>query len=73
MLAKLFSMGRIVVSHDDCVIVDADVTLECLKDILGQMGSIPLIVRRSESLTELMNGGLSNQGHGHLAVTDIEV
>ena len=60
MLTKLFSMRRIVVGYDDGVIVDPNIAIEGPKEVLGQMASIPLIVRWSQSLPELMNGGLRN-------------
>jgi len=39
----------------------------------GEVGGVPLAEGFSDSLPELVNDGLGNEAHGHLAVSDVQV
>ena len=73
MRAQVLRLRGIIVGDDDGIVGDADVALESSEEVFGQVGSIPLSNGQIESLAELMNGGLSDEGHGHVPVADVQI
>jgi len=71
--AEEFGIGGIVVGHNDRVLFYLHVALQRLEQVLCQMVRIPSAHRRAESRPQLMDGGLRNQGHRHLAIANIEI
>lgn len=66
-------VGGVVVGDDDGVIFDADIAVEAEKDILCEVLCVPGGVWRAETLSELMDDGLGEEGHSHLSVADVEI
>lgn len=71
--AEALGLGRVVVGDDDGVAMNADVSVPRREALFGEVGGIPLAERLAQSLAELIEGGLGEEGEAHLAVADMEV
>ena len=71
MVPQEFGVGRIVKGDDKGVVSDPNVAFQTFEEIARQVRGVPIDHRWAEALAQLMNGGLSQQGHRQLAVTDI--
>ena len=66
-------LGGVVVGDVDGTVADSDLALESVEEVSGQMLGVPLPVRMTKALPELVDSCLRNQGEVHLAVPDVEV
>ena len=73
MAPELVRVGRIVVGHQDGILVYPNIALNAAKHRLSQMGRVPVSIRRTKVLTELMDHRLGHQRHRHLPVPDVEI
>jgi hypothetical protein len=64
---------RFVEGNEDGVVNSADVAVDFHEEVSGKVLSIPGSEGIAETLTELGTSSLSEESHGHLAVTDVEV
>jgi len=65
--------GRVVIGDKNGVPLDADVPIPCRQALLGEVGGIPPAEGLTQTLTQLMEDGLSHEGERHLAVANMEV
>ena len=72
-VSEMICVRRVVVGHEDGFAADPHVPFEALEDRLGQMGGVPTGDRFAESLPQLRDEGLGDQGEGHVAVSNVEV
>lgn len=73
MLTELLGMRGVIEGDGDGFVMDADIAVNSVKEVLGEMPGLPVRERGAESLSELMSGGLSEKCHGHVAVADVEI
>ena len=67
------SFREVVESNNDGAVNDANVALNTHEEILGEVLSIPRGKWLTETLAELVKGGLSEERHRHLAVPNVEI
>src|ERR1035437_3070073 len=72
-LFPLMSLGSVVISDQDRVLVDAHVAFQAAEQVAGEMDRIPLVEGRTQALAQLVDEPLGQQGQGHLSQPDVEV
>src|ERR1019366_614331 len=73
MVLKKRGIRRIVERDHNRFLLDPNVSLQALKEIAGQMSGIPLRERCTQSLPQLVNGGLGDQHHAQMSIANVEV
>lgn len=73
MLFPLLGLRGVVISDDDRVLMDSDVSFQAAEKIPGKVRCVPLVIGRAQALAQLVNQRLRHQGHGHLAQADVQV
>jgi hypothetical protein len=66
-------VGGIVVSDDHRVIADPNIPIQSREKVRGQMSGVPVLKGLANPLPELMNDRLSEQGHGHVPIADVQI
>ena len=73
MFFPLLGLRRVVIGHAEGVLLNPHVAFQTAEEISGEVDRIPLIKRRPQTLAQLMDERLGQEGHGHLSVPDVEV
>ena len=73
MLAQLLSVGRVVESDHNGIVMNANVPIKTLKQAVGKMGRLPGAEGRTQTLAQPVNDGLGHQRHAYLAVANVQV
>ena len=63
----------VVIGDDDGIVLDPQIAFQTTEEVLGQMERIPLGKRLAQTLAELMDERLGNQGQVHLPGANIQV
>lgn len=72
-LSPELGVWSVVEGDDDGVAMDTDIAIETAQEFLGERTSFVSSPRLAETLTQLVEGGLRDERHGHLGITDVEV
>jgi len=72
-VSKRLAVGGIIVSDEDGIVGDAQVTIEPLEAGLSQGAGVPTCPRLSERSTQRVNDRLGNQRHGQRRVAHMPV
>src|SRR6516225_1581796 len=73
MLAQSVSVRSVIVCYYDCLVLDSHVPFEPPEIGRGHVLGVPARRGRGQPLAELIARRLSDQGHRHLAIADVEV
>lgn len=72
-LTPALGIWGVVEGDEDGVVVDADIAIEAAQELLGEWTRFIIYPRETETLTQLVQGGLRDERHVHLGITDIKV
>jgi hypothetical protein len=71
--SELLCAWSVVASHDDRVVFDSHIFIKAEEEVFREVVRVPIAEGVVQSHAELMNTRLSQEGHGHLGVPDVEV
>src|SRR5437879_13877382 len=73
MLLPLLRFWSVVISDQHGILLDTHIAFQAAEQVLGQMSRIPLDKRSAQALAQLVDNGLGDQGHCHLAQADMKI